>query len=145
MVRTQTRSAALVDEHDVPVAVDALLDQDRCDAQRSAARAAVEVDQRIRLRVRRGGLHPGHRDLDLIVVGVRELARVLAEELPDALATYTNLLVEGVRVPGRDGRQWAHSGPRRADSFVVQDAGSWPRPSTTQSSRSEHRNRFARI
>jgi hypothetical protein len=45
--------------------------------------------------------------------GVRELARVLAEELPDALATYANLLVEGVRVPGRDGRQWAHSGPRR--------------------------------
>jgi hypothetical protein len=77
---------------------------------------------------------------------VRELARVLAEELPDALATYTNLLVEG-RFAFLEGT--ADSGHTRvrdgADSFVVEDAGSWPRPSTTRSSRSEHRNRFARI
>jgi hypothetical protein len=53
---------------------------------------------------------------------VRELARVLAEELPDALATYTNLLVEG-RFAFLEGT--ADSGHTRvrdgAASFVIED------------------------
>ena len=52
---------------------------------------------------------------------MRELARVLAEELPDALATYTNLLVEGFAF--LEGT--ADSGHTRvrdgADSFVIED------------------------
>jgi len=53
---------------------------------------------------------------------VRELARLLAEELPDALATYANLLVEG-RFAFLEGT--ADSGHTRvrdgADSFVIED------------------------
>jgi len=70
---------------------------------------------------------------------VRELAGVLAEELPDALATYTNLLVEG-RFAFLEGT--ADSGHTRVRDGAdlpssLRTAGSWPRPSTTQSSRSE--------
>jgi hypothetical protein len=63
----------------------------------------------------RRGVFRGHR-------GVRELARLLAEELPDAPYSYTNVLV--------DGRfaflEWtADSGHARvgdgADSFVIED------------------------